>query len=350
MSNLPRIVEKFSGLRVLVIGEAILDRYLYGYANRFCQETPVPVVTLSHCENQPGGAANTAVNLRSLGTQVSLLSVIGNDEEGRLLQRALLDYQIDIDPMLVARDRTTLTKQRVMNEERLLLRFDQGTTNNITASLEHEIIRYLTHHFYDYDAVIVSDYGYGILTSGVIDAIATLRNVEPTSPHFQRSKTLSKTTLSKTLVVDAKALEHYKTLNVTAVKPNYEQVTQLLPQTSSERDLSRVDWIIAQTAQILAATGAQMVAVTLDQEGAVILQPQTSPHRIYANPVCPTRTIGAGDTFTATLAIALAAGASPTDAAELAAAAAALVVSKIGTSICTAEELQAHLSSAVHSA
>ncbi|MBW4419628.1 MAG: hypothetical protein KME13_10405 [Myxacorys californica WJT36-NPBG1] len=345
MSNLSRIVEKFSDLRVLVIGEAILDRYLYGCANRFCQETPVPVVTLSHCENQPGGAANTAVNIRSLGTQVTLLSVVGNDEEGRLLQRALLDHQIDIDPMLVASDRTTLTKQRVMDEDRLLLRFDQGTTNTITASLEHEIIHYLTQHFYDYDAVIVSDYGYGILTSGVIDAIGTLRNIEPTSPQFQHSKTLS-----KTLVVDAKALERYKTLNVTAVKPNYEQVTQLLPQTSSERDLSRVDWIIAQTAQILAATGAQMVAVTLDQEGAIILQPQTSPHRIYANPVCPTRTIGAGDTFTATLAIALAAGASPTDAAELAAAAAALVVSKTGTSICTAEELLAHLSSVVHSA
>lgn len=345
MSNLSRIVEKFSDLRVLVIGEAILDRYLYGCANRFCQETPVPVVTLSHCENQPGGAANTAVNLRSLGTQVALLSVIGNDEEGRLLQRALLDHQIDIDPLLISTARTTLTKQRIMDEERLLLRFDQGTTNSITSSLENEAIYYLTHHFYDYDAVIISDYGYGILTSNIIDAIGTLRNRKPATQQFQRS-----IPMSKPLVVDAKALERYKPLNVTAVKPNYEQVTQLLTQTGAEQDVSRVDWIVAQTDQILMATGAHMVAVTLDQEGAVILQPQTLPHRIYANPVCPTRTIGAGDTFTATLAIALAAGAAPTDAAELAAAAAALVVSKTGTSICTAEELQAHLSSVVHSA
>lgn len=332
MSNLSRVIKAFSTLRVLVIGEAILDRYLYGSASRFCQETPVPVVTLSACENQPGGAANTAANLRSLGTQVTLLSVIGNDEEGRLLQHALLNAGIDTSSIVVASDRATLTKQRVMDGDRLLLRFDQGSTDRITAALEQQLIHHLIHHFSDYDTVVISDYGYGILTPRVIDTIA----------HLQAQ-------YSKTLVIDAKALEIYKILNATAVKPNYQQITQLLDSIELEtQSSSRAEWIVAQTHRILTATGAQIVAVTLDQDGAIILQHQKPPYRIEVNPACPTRTIGAGDTFTATLAIALTAGASPSDAADLAAAAAAIVINKTGTSLCSDIELNHYFLSAAH--
>lgn len=326
MSDPLSLIEKFSRLRVLVIGEAILDRYLYGCATRLCQETPVPVVTLTHTIEQPGGAANTAVNLSSLGAQVSLISVIGKDWEGTRLQQTLNENKIETKLLEVSPNRSTLTKQRVIDGDRLVLRFDQGSINAISTELEQKVILSLKTLWQQYDAVIISDYGYGILTPHIIHTIAQLQLQHP-----------------KILVVDAKELIPYKILKATAVKPNYQQVIKLLnrEEVFESINFSRVDYVQYHAKEILELTGAKIVAITLDQEGAIILQPNQPSHRIYANPACPTRTIGAGDTFTAAFTVALATGAKPTIAAELAAAAAATVVSKSGTAICTINELKA---------
>ena len=332
MSDPLSIIEQFPRLKVLVIGEAILDRYLYGCATRLCQETPVPVVTLSHWVDQPGGAANTAVNLRSLGAQVHLFSVIGHDWEGVRLQEALLEQSISTQSILVDPNRVTLTKQRVIDGDRLLLRFDQGSTQAIAPHSETTLIKSLKAAWHKADAVIISDYSYGILTPSVISAIAALQKQAP-----------------KTLVIDAKDLSLYRALNATAVKPNYQQILTLLNETKllDDKKCSRVDYIQTNASTILNLTGATIAAVTLDQEGAIILQHRKTPYRIHATPACPTRTIGAGDTFTATFTIALASGASPAIAADLAAAAAAIVVNKSGTALCTIKELKSNFLSAV---
>ncbi|MER3432427.1 MAG: hypothetical protein C4288_03115 [Leptolyngbya sp. ERB_1_1] len=318
MSDFLSVLEQFSRSRILVIGEAMLDRYLHGDATRLCQETPVPVVTLSHTIDQPGGAANTAVNLQSLGADVTLLSVIGDDWEGMRLQQVLQP----IEGIVKASDRTTLTKQRVMDGDRLLLRFDQGSTESLAIELENKLITKLKTQWNDYDAVIISDYGYGILTDRITDTINQLQ---------QHS--------SKILIVDAKNLLKYRFLDVTAVKPNYQQTLNLLNQIEN-LNLSRVQHIKDNVEQILEKTGARIVAVTLDREGVILLQRDRPLYQIRANPACPTQTIGAGDTFTATFAIALTITDEPTIAAELAAAAAAIVVQKTGTARCTLEELK----------
>jgi len=318
MSDLLSVLEQFSRSRILVIGEAMLDRYLHGAATRLCQETPVPVVTLSHAIDQPGGAANTAVNLQSLGADVTLLSVIGNDWEGTRLQQVLQP----IRGIVKASDRTTLTKQRVMDGDRLLLRFDQGSTESLTTELENKLITELEAQWNDYDAVIISDYEYGILTDYIIDTINQLQ---------QRS--------SKILIVDAKNLAKYQVLAITAVKPNYQQTLNLLNQIENPNS-SRVQYVKDNAESILEKTGARMVAVTLDREGVILLQRDRAPYQIRANPACPTQTIGAGDTFTATFAMALTITDEPLIAAELAAAAAAIVVQKPGTARCTLEELK----------
>ncbi len=322
MSDFLSVLEQFSRSRILVIGEAMLDRYLHGDATRMCQETPVPVVTLSHAIDQPGGAANTAVNLQSLEADVTLLSVIGSDWEGTRLQQVLHG----IKGIVTANDRTTLTKQRVINGDRLLLRFDQGSTELLTPELENKLIAELKTQWDNYDAVIISDYGYGVLTNRIIDTIKQLQQQNP-----------------KILIVDAKNLSKYKTLDITAVKPNYQQTLDLLNQIENV-NLSRIKHIKDNADEILRETGAKMVAVTLDREGVILLQRDRSPYQIRANPACPTQTIGAGDTFTATFAIALTITDAPTIAAELAAAAAAIVVQKPGTARCTLEELKSMFS------
>ncbi|MBW4442682.1 MAG: hypothetical protein KME10_15885 [Plectolyngbya sp. WJT66-NPBG17] len=324
MSDFLSVLEQFSRSRILVIGEAMLDRYLYGGATRLCQETPVPVVTLSHAIDQPGGAANTAMNLHSLGAEVTLLSVVGTDWEGTQLQRLLTKQ--GIEGVIDSSHRTTLTKQRVMDGDRLLLRFDQGSTELLTTELENRLISELRIQWDSHDAVIISDYEYGILTDRVIDTINRLQ---------QRSV--------KMLVADAKNLVKYQTLEITAVKPNYQQTLNLLNQIE-DINLSRVRYVKNNVDEILGKTGAKIVAVTLDREGVILLQRDRAPYQIRANPACPTQTIGAGDTFTAAFAIALTITDNPTIAAEIAAAAAAIVVQKPGTARCTLEELKSTFS------
>lgn len=328
--DMPHLINAFAGLNTIVIGEAMLDVYLKGASNRLCQEAPVPVVTLSDRQDVPGGAANTAVNIRSLGAQVTLLAVIGDDLEGRLLRQALEERGVRSDRVLTQPRRRTLAKHRVMASGQMLVRFDQGCTNPIESEVEQALISCLVELFPHCDAAIISDYGYGILTPKVIQAIAHLQSRTP-----------------RLLVADSKNLAAYRHVGVTAVKPNYAETIQLLgisdqmPDLTSKSD-TRADLIAVYGEQILDITGAQIAAVTLDTEGAAIFERGCLPYRTAAQPTTHARATGAGDTFVSALTLALAAGATTSIAADLAAAAAAVVVAQDGTAACSVEELQAH--------
>ena len=322
-------IHAFAGLNVLVVGEAMLDSYLQGTADRLCQEAPVPVVNLRERQHVPGGAANAAVNLRSLGGIPHLLSVVGDDPEWALLQRALEQHGTTTEDVIVQPDRQTLAKQRVLANEQLLVRFDCGTVTAIDSTTEQQVIERLTHWFDRCEAVLISDYAYGILTPRVIETLAELQARSP-----------------RVLVVDARNLAAYRSVGATAVKPNYAEAVQLLKlnKLSAQTGGDRVAQILAQEKSLLEITGAEIAAVTLDVEGAVILQAGQPPHRTRTQPAAFTQAAGAGDTFISALALALAAQAPTAIAADLAAAAAAVVVSKPGTATCTLTELLASLS------
>src|ERR687888_50607 len=167
-TTLPGLIDALAGLDVLVIGEAMLDAYLEGSSSRICQEAPVPVVALSRRLDAPGGAANTAVNLQALGGRARLLSVVGDDHEAGLLRRALADRGLSTDDLLSRPGRRTLAKHRVVAASQLLLRFDQGNTEPIDPDSERALIERLAEHFPHCDAIVVSDYGYGVLTPRII--------------------------------------------------------------------------------------------------------------------------------------------------------------------------------------
>src|SRR4051794_1443058 len=139
-----QIIDKFDTLNVLVIGDAMLDCYLAGAAGELCREAPVPIVKVTDRLDMPGGAANTAVNARSLGGHVTLLSVIGDDAEGRLLRQVLADRGIATEHVLTLPDRRTLAKQRVLAAEQLLVRFDQGSTSAVDPATEQTLIERLS--------------------------------------------------------------------------------------------------------------------------------------------------------------------------------------------------------------
>lgn len=322
--DLSSIIRAFTGLKLVVVGDAMLDSYLEGSSNRICREAPVPIVNLADRKDVPGGAANTAVNIHALGGQVRFLSVVGDDNEGHRLRWALEDYGLSTEHVLRCPFRSTLAKNRVVAGGHMLVRLDQGTTDPVDTKTEQELISRLIDVIADADAIVVSDYSYGVLTPLVIDALARL----------QRRR-------RRVLVVDSRhRLTAYKKLHVTAVKPNYEETIQLLGLWEELKAPDpRAEKLLPHGQRVLELTGAKVAAVTLDTEGAVIFERGNQPYRTYAQPTPQSRAAGAGDTFIGSLALALASGATSPDAAEIASAAAAIVVAKDGTSICSATEL-----------
>ncbi len=323
-TELLKLLDAIAGLKVIVIGEAMLDCYLAGKSDRLSPEAPAPVLTVTQRQQAPGGAANTAVNIHTLGGCVTFLSVIGDDWEGKMLRQVLEENRISTKHILTRPGRQTLSKQRLIAASELLMRFDMGSTEPIDLETEQGLIGQLTSSFADCDALIVADYGYGILTPVVIAAIARLQHASP-----------------KVLVVDSKNLSAYRSLNVTAVKPNYNQAIKLLGIMPSP---SRAEQILAHREQLLELTGAGIVAVTLDAQGAIVFERnRTRQHRTASQAASPSGTSGAGDTYVSALTVALAAKASVANASHLAAAAAAIVVAKDGTTPCSVQELREFL-------
>jgi D-beta-D-heptose 7-phosphate kinase / D-beta-D-heptose 1-phosphate adenosyltransferase len=322
-------IDGFAGRRVLVLGEAMLDSYLIGDSTRLCQEAPVPVVAVRHRHDHPGGAANTAVNLAALGCQVELLSVVGDDSDGRRLCQLLAQYGVGIRTIGVQADRQTLVKHRVVNGDRLIVRVDQGSTAPVAAAVEDLLIERLASAYPQVDALVISDYGYGVVTDRVIKKLEALQAAS-----------------RRLIAVDARDLTRYRAAGITAVKPNYEEATRLVGASASATAQSRADAAIAAGEQILRRTGARIAAITLDRDGAVVVERGRSAYRTHANPADQSRAAGAGDTYIGAFALALAAGAPTATAAEIASAAASVVVGRAGTSACTAGELRSQLRAA----
>jgi D-beta-D-heptose 7-phosphate kinase/D-beta-D-heptose 1-phosphate adenosyltransferase len=325
--HLLRIVETFAGLRVLVIGESMLDRYLHGSTSRLCPEAPVPVVELARSIDQPGGAANSAANAHRLGADVAFLSVVGDDLEGTTIISGLRELGVDPSNVLVQRGRRSLAKQRILAGSQLLVRFDQGDTAAPARATEDLLIDRLQLLWNRCDAAVVADYGYGVLTPRVIGGIGDLQRSQP-----------------RVLVVDSKRLPLYQSARPTAVKPNYAEAQRLLNESGPFLPSARADWIASRGPRILELSGARIASVTLDTEGAFVFERDRPPYRTYATPEQGSRAAGAGDTFAAALALALAAGAETPAAADLASAAAAVVVGRDGTTCCSAADLRLRIS------
>ncbi|MCC6492070.1 MAG: D-glycero-beta-D-manno-heptose 1-phosphate adenylyltransferase [Pirellulales bacterium] len=321
MPDAADIIRSFAGLHAVVVGEAMLDRYSTGVGRRICPEAPVPVVDGCSTVSFAGGAANTAVNLRELGAEVTFLSVVGRDAEGDLLREILERHEVDLSCLQAAADRRTLTKHRILAGDQMMLRFDHGTTSPLAGAAEAHLISHLEELNHRADLVVVSDYDYGILTSRTLAALRRLQ-----------------WGIQRTLAVDSRRLPHFKYLGVTAVKPNFAETLALLDGRGSVADQRR-DFVLTNSTEILRRTGAQIVAVTLDEDGAVVLERGQAPHRTAATPAPHCQAAGAGDTYLAALALSLAAGAPTGVAAELAAAAAEVVVHQCHTAACTAAEL-----------
>ena len=323
--TLDALAGRLAGRCLAVVGEAMLDRTLAGAARRLSPERPVPVVSDPVREDRPGGAANTALNAAALGSRAGLASLVGDDEAGGLLRAALREGGVATDAVVEVAGRGTLLKTRVVADGHLLARLDQGSTAEPGPEAARRLADGLERLLETCEAAVISDYAYGAVGPAAMERLAAWR----------RSS-------RRPLVVDARDLRRHAPLAPTAAVPNGAEAERLLGLAPAEGE-ARVERLAAQADRLLALTGAAFVAVTLDRDGALVLRDGMAPHRILATTPRAADPVGAGDTFAAALALALAAGAEPVEAVELASHAAGVAVAKPGTATCSLHELRGAL-------
>lgn len=316
------LIENFKSYKVLVVGDAILDTYIKGYTDRICREAPVPVINVEGQEHECGGASNTAINVANLGATTYFLSVIGKDENGRELLNVLQKNNVNTDYIIMDSDRSTLAKKRITASSNILLRIDQGNADPVSEDTADRLNEALDKLFNTVDAVIVSDYGYGVITNSVIRKMEKLRSKK-----------------SMPLIIDSKHLEKFRKLRPTAVKPNYEEFLNLLSLPKAANG-ERIHQVLENEKKLFELTGAQYITQTIDIDGTLLFQKNKEPYHVQSVPQDPKNAIGAGDTFIGALCLGFCAKAPAEVATEIAAAAASIVIQREGTVGCSNDELK----------
>ncbi len=327
------LVRQFRRLRVLLLGDAMLDSYVAGTASRLCSEGPVPVVRKTAEERAPGGAANVAANLRALGAQVMFLGLVGADPAGALLRACLREHDLDDRWLIEDQQAATLHKLRILAEGHYVVRLDDGESGPYSAQSRRCLLAKLERAYHLCDLVVVSDYGYGAVPDEAIERLRALRARHP-----------------RVLVVDAKNLSRYRRAGATIVTPNHLEAQRAVePGTSggAEVDLARMEGI---GRRLLESLDAGYAAITLAADGVLLLGRAGAARHLPAHPVDSPNVAGAGDSFAAALALALGAGAEVEEAASLGLDAAGIAVAKPRTAVVQHQELLQRVSLRDHAA
>lgn len=313
MSTLPDL-QSFRKARVLVVGDVMLDRYWFGDVTRISPEAPVPVAKINATEHRAGGAANVARNIAALGGQAALLSVVGQDEAAQILEDLL--KADGITPNLYRNENIATTlKLRVLSRHQQLIRldFEDRPDGGSLNRLYHQYLSLLP----QYDAVILSDYGKGILTH--IAAMIQAARAE-----------------NKPVLIDPKGNDYQKYSGATLLTPNRNELAEAVGTWGSEAELTQKAEALRRRLNL------EALLLTRSEEGMSLYREAQTDHQ-------PTRAqevydvSGAGDTVIAVMGLCLAAGYALTEAMYIANAAAGVVVAKLGTAVCGLDELQAAL-------
>ncbi|MBI4355716.1 MAG: D-glycero-beta-D-manno-heptose-7-phosphate kinase [Candidatus Omnitrophica bacterium] len=315
-------VPKLAKGRVLVIGDLILDEFVWGKVDRISPEAPVPVVWTQRESAMPGGAANVANNIAALGGHATLLGVIGEDRAGKLLCKALTERGIEIGSLVIDERRPTTLKTRVIAHHQQVVRIDRETVEPLEAKTLQRLIASVREAVEGVDAVIIEDYGKGVISARLLSTVLPLARgaklvvtVDPKEEHFRMYR------------------------GVTTLTPNrFEAAKATGIKTDTDDGVKRAGKAIVKE------LGCRSVLVTLGEDGMRLFESSGRTTHIPTKAQEVFDVAGAGDTVIAAYSLALAAGASALDAARLANYAAGIVVGKVGTAVATPEELKARIS------
>ncbi|HEY0575961.1 MAG TPA: D-glycero-beta-D-manno-heptose 1-phosphate adenylyltransferase [Pseudonocardia sp.] len=273
--------------RVLVVGDAILDTWLSGVAQRVSREAPVPVVDVTARRPLPGGAANTAANLAALGAATRLVGVVGDDSEGAELRRELDRSGVDTAELLIGSGWATVTKQRVCSGDTVLARWDRSGPGRMSDRDASSLAAAVERALPAADAVLVCDYGAGGVPDEVVELLRRCRD------------------RIGLLVVDAHRPTRWAPARPDVVTPNAAEAAGVLEQ---PLPADRVAFLVGERSRLVERCAAASVVVTLDRDGAVLVpaDPAVDVRHVSTVPAPESRACGAGDVFAATLTAALA--------------------------------------------
>ena len=307
-------IPDFSHASVVVVGDVMLDRYLFGGTSRISPEAPVPVVHVRQSEDRAGGAANVAVNLARLGVRTTLLGVVGQDDEAAALEAALRGSNVDCHFIQVP-GWPTITKTRVQSRGQQLIRLDR---EEVAHEGSDALTRELNRHLKGNNAVVLSDYGKG----GLDDVAAMIAACKDAGvPAF----------------VDPKGGNFEKYRGATLITPNQNEFEAVAGSCSTDEEL------VAAARTMLDDLDLAALLVTRSEKGMLLIDGTDEPELLSTRALEVYDVTGAGDTVIAVLAAALASGENPKSAAQLANLAAGLVVGKIGVASVTPSELRVAL-------
>ena len=332
MKNLEKIINKFNKAKILVLGDVILDEYIGGSVDRISPEAPVPVVWADKHTFTPGGAANVANNIRSLGGGVCLVGVIGRDKNANILLSELKKRKIATAGIFFDPRRHTTVKTRIVAGHQQVVRVDWEHTNSLPQKLNQGIVNFIKNQINNFDAIIIEDYGKGVINMQLLqDLIVISRShkkiiaVDPKEEHFQYYRGVTSITPNR------KELENaIRNLRIKDTSNKFKFNTDKL---FTDRDIdSAAD-------EILKYLDLQSLLVTLGEQGMRLFEKNGRITRIPTVTQEVFDVSGAGDTVIATFTLALSCGASKLEAAHIANFAAGVVVGKLGTAATTRKEL-----------
>jgi len=317
IETLEKIIKRFSKKKLLVIGDLLLDKFIWGEVSRISPEAPVPVVWVKKEHSMPGGACNVANNIAQLGAQVSIVGVVGEDKNADILIEQLKENSIITKGVFTIKERPTIVKTRVIANNQQVVRIDREHINEIKGKYFKKIKNYLEENIQDFDGIIIEDYGKGLITSDL------LKTVVPLAKKYK-----------KMVAVDPKESHflYYKAVSV--ITPNYHETEKAVGfSIDSEEKLRKAGNLL------LKKTKAEVVLLTLGEKGMMVFEKGKNPNKISTVAQEVFDVSGAGDTVISVYSLAIVSGANALMAAYLANCAAGIVVGKIGVAVVKKEEL-----------
>lgn len=318
--RLLKIIEQFSNKKILVIGDVMLDKYIWGEVSRVSPEAPVQVVKVDKESYAPGGAANVASNVASLNGETYMIGLVGDDSAKKILISELKSRQINTEGMVEDKNRPTIQKVRVIGKGQQLLRFDYEEKAYLEEDMEKKILDFVLKRIQNIDAIIISDYAKGIITKNLAEQLIKLANEK-----------------KKVIVIDPKPKHKDFYKNATLITPNNDEACEML--NVEEKD----DEAIINVGKKLLEDLDSPLIITRGEKGMAIFEKNSEITNIPTKAKEVYDIVGAGDTVVATLALALASNATLKEAATIANYAAGVTVGKVGTSTVTVDEIRSAL-------
>jgi rfaE bifunctional protein kinase chain/domain len=303
--------------RILIIGDLMIDQYVWGDANRLSPEAPVPIVNVQKESSTLGGAGNVVQNLLSFGAEVIIAGLIGDDQAGKELLTMLVDENADTRGIVIDTHRPTTVKTRIIAGSHQIVRIDREVNDPISKVCEEDLFNRIVPHFAEVDLILFSDYNKGVLSHSLCQRIIN---------HCK--------TIGKKVIVDPKGLDFAKYKGAYLIKPNKKELAEAV----KFEKINTAASLQNAAAALFELTAADYLVVTLSEEGIAILT-KDSYQLLDVKATEVFDVTGAGDTVLATLAYFTAVGFTVEEACELANHAAAIVIRRVGSASTSVKEI-----------